>query len=366
MLFLNTACENSAFLQAIYIVKEIMNVAFLLIPMGLIVMISVDFFQGVISKEDDLKNNKAMKIAFKRVLMCIGLFLVPTIVNLMMGLLSDASINISIDECWNNATPSKIKVFAEMEKKLMAAEEKERLDNIKKNMKSDPKIEKKTITDNNSDNNSSNGAGAGISNSNNTSSSDVVDSSEVSATAQEFINLLDKYSDYIKNNSKHFKNSNEHNPTTFGSVKSRVNNGGSVNVNCVSPTMWGLRKMKLINSNFYSTTNGVFRGSTTGKFNKKLTKITNLNGMLLKDAAKKDLLKPGDIISNATFDHTFVYAGYKDGKVYVYEAGGNAKGKGYGNIGCGPFTVGQYNKKKKNPDKPKSYIEIASVLRWND
>ena len=32
MLFLNTACENSAFLQAIYIVKEIMNVAFLLIP----------------------------------------------------------------------------------------------------------------------------------------------------------------------------------------------------------------------------------------------------------------------------------------------------------------------------------------------
>ena len=88
--------------------------------------------------------------------------------------------------------------------------------------------------------------------------------------------------------------------------------------------------------------------------------------MLLKDAAKKDLLKPGDIISNATFDHTFVYAGYKDGKVYVYEAGGNAKGKGYGNIGCGPFTVGQYNKKAKNPDKPKSYIEIASILRWND
>lgn len=33
--------------------------------------------------------------------------------------------------------------------------------------------------------------------------------------------------------------------------------------------------------------------------------------MLLKDAAKKDLLKPGDIISNATFDHTFVYAGIR-------------------------------------------------------
>ena len=76
---------------------------------------------------------------------------------------------------------------------------------------------------------------------------------------------------------------------------------------------------------------------------------------MVKNAAKNDLLKPGDIIAARDFNHTFVYAGYKNGKVYVYEAGGNAKGKGYGNIGCGPFTVGQYNK-----------IKIASVLRWND
>ena len=353
MLFLNTACENSAFLQAIYIVKEIMNVAFLLIPMGLIVMISVDFFQGVISKEDDLKNNKAMKIAFKRVLMCIGLFLVPTIVNLMMGLLSDASINISIDECWNNATPSKIKVFAELEKKLMAAEEKERLDNIKKNMKSDPEIEKKTITDG-SDSNASNGAGAGVSNDNNTSSSDVVDSSEVSANAQEFINLLDKYSDYMKSNSQYFQQGGSDKPHTFSAVKKKVNNKQKVGVNCVSPTVWALRELKLISNDFYGTTGGNFKG-TTDRLYKKLTKITNLNKKKVKDAAKNDLLKPGDIITVKNFTHTFVYAGYKNGKVYVYEAGGNARKAGFSSVGCGPFTVGQYNK-----------IKIAGILRWND
>lgn len=91
------------------------------------------------------------------------------------------------------------------------------------------------------------------------------------------------------------------------------------------------------------------------KIKQKVTIISNgdLIGMNVTKAAKKGLLQAGDIIANSSFNHTYVYAGYQNGEILVYEAGGNASGKGYGNIGCGPFSAGQY----KN-------LNIKSVLRW--
>lgn len=175
-------------------------------------------------------------------------------------------------------------------------------------------------------------------------------------SATQFLSLLDTYSNYIKQNHKFFRRSNSKNAGTFSAAKSKVKDRDKVNVNCVLPTMWALKDMGLLaqGSNFYSTTDGKWHGINE-KIKQKATIISSGNpiGMNVTKAAKKGLLQAGDIIANSSFNHTYVYAGYENGKILVYEAGGNANSAGYGKVGCGPFSAGQYNN-----------LKIKSIIRW--
>lgn len=175
-------------------------------------------------------------------------------------------------------------------------------------------------------------------------------------SATQFLSLLDTYSNYIKQNHKLFRRSNSKNAGTFAAAKSKVEDGDKVNVNCVLPTMWALKDMGLLaqGSNFYSTTDGKWHGLNE-KIKQKATVISSGDpiGMNVTKAAKKGLLQAGDIIANSSFNHTYVYAGYENGKILVYEAGGNARSAGYGKVGCGPFSAGQYNN-----------LKIKSIIRW--
>lgn len=175
-------------------------------------------------------------------------------------------------------------------------------------------------------------------------------------SAKQFLSLLDTYSNYIKQNHKFFRRSNSKNAGTFSAAKSKVKDRDKVNVNCVLPTMWALKDMGLLaqGSNFYSTTDGKWHGINE-KIKQKATIISSGNpiGMNVTKAAKKGLLQAGDIIANSSFNHTYVYAGYENGKILVYEAGGNASSAGYGKVGCGPFSAGQYNN-----------LKIKSIIRW--
>lgn len=175
-------------------------------------------------------------------------------------------------------------------------------------------------------------------------------------SATQFLSLLDTYSNYIKQNHKFFRRSNSKNAGTFAAAKSKVEDGDKVNVNCVLPTMWALKDMRLLaqGSNFYSTTDGKWHGINE-KIKQKATIISSGDpiGMNVTKAAKKGLLQAGDIIANSSFNHTYVYAGYENGKILVYEAGGNASSAGYGKVGCGPFSAGQYNN-----------LKIKSIIRW--
>ena len=175
-------------------------------------------------------------------------------------------------------------------------------------------------------------------------------------SATQFLSLLDTYSNYIKQNHKFFRRSNSKNAGTFSAAKSKVEDRDKVNVNCVLPTMWALKDMGLLaqGSNFYSTTDGKWHGINE-KIKQKATIISSGNpiGMNVTKAAKNGLLQAGDIIANSSFNHTYVYAGYENGKILVYEAGGNASSAGYGKVGCGPFSAGQYNN-----------LKIKSIIRW--
>lgn len=107
MVYLQLAefCTDPNFLKVILLIKKVLNVLCFIIPIILIIMVSVDFSKSVISQsEDDMKKNAS--IAFKRILYCATIFLVPTIVNTAFGLLGEAKIDYV--SCYNNADSEKL------------------------------------------------------------------------------------------------------------------------------------------------------------------------------------------------------------------------------------------------------------------
>lgn len=103
MYFLLTGfdCGGADVLKVIKFIWNLFEVAFIIIPIILIAIVSFDFFKNVMAgKEDDMKKN--LNIVFKRFLYCIAIFLVEIIVQTAINLLGDAGIDFA--ECINIAT----------------------------------------------------------------------------------------------------------------------------------------------------------------------------------------------------------------------------------------------------------------------
>lgn len=103
------ACSNPDILKVIMFILQIIKLIFFVVPIGLIIILGLDFFKNVIaSNESDMKKN--MTIAIKRIVFCVCIFFVPTIVSLMNGIigiaLEDTEINYT--ECITNAKSDKI------------------------------------------------------------------------------------------------------------------------------------------------------------------------------------------------------------------------------------------------------------------
>lgn len=111
MLFLDGACQSSGFLKIVYFVLNLVNIVFFIVPVGLIVMISVDFVKNVLADLDTMSKN--LKVTIRRILYCVVVFFIPTIVNIFVGILSDAGIKLGYAECIANA---KIDIIKDLEK----------------------------------------------------------------------------------------------------------------------------------------------------------------------------------------------------------------------------------------------------------
>lgn len=114
MFFLKDVCEISDVLKVIYFVEELLKILFIIVPVGLILMLSVDFAKNVIAGNVD-EMQKNFNLALKRILMAVGLFLVPTIVSFLVSFLG--SLGVPYADCLENANLSQIEVFEEQEKK---------------------------------------------------------------------------------------------------------------------------------------------------------------------------------------------------------------------------------------------------------
>lgn len=103
------ACTNPDVLKVIFFIKQLLDIVFFIVPIGLIVMLGIDFFKNVsAAKEEDMKKN--LSIAIKRLIYCVCIFFIPTVVNLLTKIISDSLEDTSINyaECLVNANSDKI------------------------------------------------------------------------------------------------------------------------------------------------------------------------------------------------------------------------------------------------------------------
>lgn len=103
--FFEITKECEMILGVLYFFRELLKIVCFLIPIGLILMLSIDIAKGVITNDE--KNNKVMSIVTKRLIYAVVIFLLPeTIFGLFNTLLADQT-----DEsyaCWKYAGEASI------------------------------------------------------------------------------------------------------------------------------------------------------------------------------------------------------------------------------------------------------------------
>lgn len=140
MYFLLSGCENPDILRIIYFALKILDIIFLLVPIGLIIFLIIDIYKSVISGEEkDIKKNN--KIIINRLIFAVLLFFVPTIVGAVVNLLSDVGLayytnendeKITYQQCLDNANLTKI----QEQQAKQDEEDKEKEEKIKQELNS--------------------------------------------------------------------------------------------------------------------------------------------------------------------------------------------------------------------------------------
>jgi len=111
MHFLNV-CENPDILRIIYFGLKILDLIFLIVPIALIIYITIDIFKIIIRADDKVikENHKSI---INRIIFAIFLFFVPTIVTVVMNILSLSNITTDYQVCIDNANKETIEALQE-------------------------------------------------------------------------------------------------------------------------------------------------------------------------------------------------------------------------------------------------------------
>lgn len=96
MYFLLETCQNPTILRVLYFASLFLDIAFVVIPIGLIIMLLVDFSKVVISgkEEDQIKTNK---LVVKRIMYAVFIFVTPWMINFVMTIINKVGIDIGGD-----------------------------------------------------------------------------------------------------------------------------------------------------------------------------------------------------------------------------------------------------------------------------
>ena len=88
MFFQDELCKTNEAYKVMYFIFKIIEIAMIVIPIGLIVMMSVDYLKNVFAGNTD-EMQKNFKISIKRIIYCIIIFLIPMTVRLTLSIISN-------------------------------------------------------------------------------------------------------------------------------------------------------------------------------------------------------------------------------------------------------------------------------------
>lgn len=117
-------CETYSFLSVVVLVKYFIAIVQIAVPIILILYISFDLIRALVANDDKLMK-KAITTSGKRLFYAVLLFVVPSIINLIIGILDTAtnSQNTFLS-CYNNATMEKVESLKLQEQNLKEIENK--------------------------------------------------------------------------------------------------------------------------------------------------------------------------------------------------------------------------------------------------
>ena len=122
MYILLEVCQNPTVLRVIYFVSLLLDVVFVLLPIGLVIYLMIDLTKAVVADSED-KQLKSTKLVGKRILYAVIVFAVPWIVSALMSILSSQSIKSEYLTCLTNAKSGKFAYYDELLEKEEALEE---------------------------------------------------------------------------------------------------------------------------------------------------------------------------------------------------------------------------------------------------
>lgn len=123
------ACTNPDILRIIAFILELLKIVYIAVPIGLIIMVSLDFAKNVMAgKTDDMDKN--LKKAIKRILYSVCIFLVPTVVLFAINTLGD--FNVPYATCISNSNIEKIDELTVDKAEELLASAKEKVTNLTK------------------------------------------------------------------------------------------------------------------------------------------------------------------------------------------------------------------------------------------
>lgn len=134
MYILAEVCNNPGVLRVIYFMNIILDIVFTILPIGLIVMLMIDFTKAVIATKED-EQAKSTKLVGKRIMYAVLVFMVPYFVQLVLlfldevEVLNDGKIVFEYNDCLKNANSKQIDYFQKIEDEKEKREKEEKRQN---------------------------------------------------------------------------------------------------------------------------------------------------------------------------------------------------------------------------------------------
>lgn len=104
------ACENPDVLRIIYFIKILIDIVKIVVPIGLIIMSTIDFSKSVTTNDENIQK-KVITLFGKRIIVAVLIFIVPWIAEVVMVALGDLTKDVNFTDCLQNANKEKIEAL---------------------------------------------------------------------------------------------------------------------------------------------------------------------------------------------------------------------------------------------------------------